>query len=277
MLTKTDLLNVIREQKLAGKVISLHSAYGSFGGIEDGPGTLIDAFIESGCTLLVPTFTYMNDAYPPLAGKKYAQNGVDLNAYQDALNDLTDSFKKGSQQISKEMGIIPKLILARPEAKRGNHPVNSLTAIGPRAVQLVEKQSCLDVYAPFEQCLKEQDAVLLLMGVDFTGTTPIHFAEKLAGRTLFRAWANVIENEIKQVKEVEIGSCSNGFNQLQTASQAIKTGTKVGNSNWQFYPFNRFIETCSNVIRQQPAITQCNNNNCIRCQDAIAGGPIIPH
>ena len=40
--------------------------------------------------------------------------------------------------------------------------------------------------APTNTCYELQDAVLLLMGIEFTGVTPIHYAEQQAGRTLFR-------------------------------------------------------------------------------------------
>ena len=92
MVNKQQLDESIKTLNLDGKVILLHSAYGSFGGVEGGPNCVIDSFLNAGCTLVVPTFTYDNDAYPPKQGKEYAQNGMNLAIYQSASQGLTKSF-----------------------------------------------------------------------------------------------------------------------------------------------------------------------------------------
>jgi len=276
MVTQQQLNESINVLELNNKVIILHSAYGSFGGVEGGPNTIIDCFLNAGCTLLVPTFTYDNDAYPPQQGEKYAQNGMNLTSYQDALNGLTHSFDKNSQQISDSMGVLPKVILSRKESTRSVHPVNSFTAIGPQANQIIKQQTLLDVYGPYQACYELQDAVLLLMGIDFTGVTPIHFAEQKAGRSLFRAWANLQDkNNLKQVVEVSIGSCSDGFNTLKETVAHLEKEQIVSKSKWQCFEFNPFINSIKQQIINQPSITQCENVNCIRCHDAILGGPLL--
>lgn len=274
MVTQQQLDNTIDSLNLNNKVIILHSAYGSFGGVEGGPNTVIDCFLKAGNTLLVPTFTYDNDAYPPKLGKEYAQNGMNLDSYQDALQGLTHNFDQNSQQISDSMGVLPKVILSRQESIRGEHPVNSFTAIGPQAEKIIKQQSLLDVYGPYQVCYEIQSAVLLLMGIDFTGVTPIHFAEQKAGRNLFRAWANILDgNNHKQIVEVSIGSCSDGFNALQKSVAHLNQELLIGNSQWQCFAFTDFINTIKQQIVKKPTITQCENKHCIRCHDAILGGP----
>ncbi|PKF62721.1 AAC(3) family N-acetyltransferase [Psychromonas sp. psych-6C06] len=276
MVTQAQLENAILMHNLTDKVVILHSAYGSFGGVEGGPNTIIDCFLRSGCTLVVPTFTYDNDAYPPKQGDEYLQNGMQLSSYTRALQGLTDSFQINSQQISRAMGVLPKVVLAHSKRVRGVHPVNSFTALGPKAKEIMAQQTLLNVYGPYELCYQQEDAVLLLMGIDFTGVTPIHFAEQLAGRTLFRAWANMqnTDNQ-REVVEVSIGACSSGFNRLQDSVQHLAETTMVGNSLWRSYGFNSFIDTLTEQIKQSPEITHCPDIQCIRCHDAILGGPII--
>lgn len=274
MVTDQQLNETINTLNLANKVIILHSAYGSFGGVEGGPNTIIDCFLQAGCTLVVPTFTYDNDAYPPKQGKEYQQNGMNLDSYQDALNGLSHSFDQSSQQISDSMGVLPKVILAREKSVRGFHPVNSFTAIGPQAQHIIKQQNLLAVYGPYQLCYELENSVLLLMGIDFTGVTPIHYAEQQAGRRLFRAWANIQDNQSKQqTVEVCIGACSDGFNRLQPSVEHIAEKQLVGNSQWQRFEFNHFIDTVKEQIIALPSITQCKNSNCIRCHDAILGGP----
>lgn len=277
MFSKQALINSLKDNQLENKTIILHSAYGSFTDLEGGPNTLIDSFLELGCTLIVPTFTYDNDAYPPLDGKKYQQNGIDLAIYQDALKGLTGTFIQGNKKISHLMGVIPKLILQRDNAVRGDHPINSFTAIGPKAQSLIKEQAYSSVYGPYQACLEDSDTLLLLMGTDFSATTPIHFAEQLAGRNLFRAWANVAEHSDAeaQVVEVAIGSCSDGFNALTPYVENLNHRTEVAGSQWQIFSFKPFITQLSQFIHDNPKITQCDNKTCIRCRDAILGGPIF--
>lgn len=272
MVQKQNLLDAIKNNKMDGKVISLHSSYKSFGGVEGGPNTIIDAFLESGCTLLVPTFTYDYEAYPPMGGKKYKQNGVDLSLYGEDTKVFAKGYSKNNKDISNSMGIIPKLILGRNETIRGFHPLNSFSAIGSMAKELIETQTFLDVYAPFKKCMEIEGSILLLIGVDFRSNTPIHFAEEFSGRNLFRQWGFLDSGEIA---EVTVGSCSQGFNTLiPYVKDILKTDT-VGQSCWQIYNFKCFITRIAEVIKETPTLTKCENANCKCCKDSILGGPFI--
>lgn len=273
MLTRRDIRNAIIYNKLSGRVISLHSSYKSFGGVEGGADTIIDCFLECGCTLLVPTFTYNNESYPTVKGLKYRQNAFDPEHYDEECKVYRSGFSVERNDISKIMGIIPKLILEREGSFRGNHPLNSFTGIGPKAEKLISKQSYLNVYGPYEECMNDTNAVILLMGIDFTSATPIHFAEMKAGRNMFRSWAYI---EGGDKVEVAIGSCSDGFNSIIPVVKDIKEISTVGQSNWQIYNFKSFINRISDEIKKNNNLTHCGDPECIRCRDAVLGGPIIP-
>ena len=91
------------------------------------------------------------------------------------------------------------------------------------------------------------------MGIDFTGVTAIHYAEQQAGRTLFRAGANIQgKNNSKQVVEVSIGSCSDGFNSLRATLLSFEQKQLVGNSKWSSFEFNNFINVCKQKIITTP-------------------------
>jgi aminoglycoside 3-N-acetyltransferase len=49
----------------------------------------------------------------------------------------------------------------------------------------------------------------------------------------------------------------------------------VGSSQWVIYPFKEFIDIATNAIEEDQAITHCSNTNCIRCNDAVKGGPFL--
>src|SRR6185295_13865210 len=113
--------------------------------------------------------------------------------------------------IDHDMGAIPETLVAWPGHVRGNHPLDSFTAVGPHAAELVAEQAPSDAYAPLRTLIQLQGFVLL-MGVGLERLTLLHLAEKEAGRILFRRWAN---DQYGQPMAVEVGGCSEGFGRLE--------------------------------------------------------------
>jgi aminoglycoside 3-N-acetyltransferase len=264
---RQDILEAIRRHGLAGSVICLHSSLKSFGLLEGGPDTLIRAFVDSGCTLVVPTFTYECEVTPP-ADRIIPQNGRSkTDRYEEAI-----PFRQESGMISSDMGKIPARLLELDGHMRSDHPLNSFAAIGPLAREILAAQDLLDVYGPYERVDALPKAFVVLAGVGLTSTTPVHYAEKRAGHRMFHRWAKTADGS---VVEVEVGSCSDGFDCLDLVVQAVGTTTQVGPSTWRIYPFHAFVETLARAIREDPSLTHCANPDCARCNDAVQGGPIL--
>jgi aminoglycoside N3'-acetyltransferase len=252
---------------LGDSVVCLHSSLRSFGHLAGGAKAVIEAFLNAGCTLVVPAFTYDCEA-PPL--RQILQNGL-----QDApIFDLAQAtpFDQNSAMISREMGAIPARLLEMQGRVRGDHPLNSFAAIGPLAAELIAAQSLLNVYGPLKKAYSYSPAYLVLAGVDLTSATAVHFAEEKAGRRPFRRWAKQGDG---QPAEIEVGSCSDGFNKLGPVVNAIERWALVGESQWRIFPFRAFINAVAEAIVQNPAITHCENLNCARCNDAVKGGPCL--
>ena len=57
-------------------------------------------------------------------------------------------FSTASNAIDRNMGAIPRAVLARPERQRGDHPLASFSAIGPLATDLIGGQHGAAVHAP---------------------------------------------------------------------------------------------------------------------------------
>ena len=152
-----------------------------------------------------------------------------------------------------------------------NHPLNSLCGLGPMAEGLIAEQKPLDVYGPYKKMYADDNAYIVLAGVDLTKSTPIHFAEEKSGRQLFRRWGLSDNQKI----ESEVGSCSNGFENLRPVVKDIETEIVVGCSTWRVYPFRTFINMTVQAMHNDPQITHCENRQCTRCNDAIKGGPIL--
>jgi lincosamide nucleotidyltransferase A/C/D/E len=261
-----QLLEAIRAAGLKNSIVCLHSSLKSFGQLKGGPQTLIDAFLESGCTLLVPTFTYNCEI---AALRSLAQN-----AY-DGEDDFSPGMPYDPEiaMIARDMGAIPAHVLQIEGRARGNHPLNSFAALGPLADELIRAQGPLDVYGPYKAAYAGSvPAYVVLAGVDLTSATPVHFAEERAGRRLFRRWAR---HGKFGLQEVEVGSCSNGFNNLDGALAGIETRVQAGQSEWRVFPLREFVDTLAAVIAGNPSVTHCPDANCLRCHDSVAGGPIL--
>ena len=167
------------------------------------------------------------------------------------------------------MGIFARAVLNHPQSVRGNHPLNSFTAVGPNARQLVERQSAKDVYAPLWD-LVEADGLVLMMGTDLTSATIIHFAEQMAGRNPFIRWALGPAGE---VIPVAAGSCSDGFGNFAELLESEMKATEVGNSRWLCCTAKAIVMICCEAIHMNPMITHCGDPECGRCNDAVKGGP----
>ena len=273
MISKNKIKEAIHELGLSNKEICIHSSMHSFGeDIECGLAGIVEAFRESGCTILVPAFSNMFLEKPI---KKYMpeRNGAgDYSYFLDHEYDETKIFSIQCKDISTEsMGIFAKYVLDHSDSKRGNHPLNSFVALGKSAGRLVEGQNARDVYAPMKQ-LYEDRGYVLLMGVGLDRATIIHYAEQVAGRNLFIRWAN---DERGNVMPVSVGSCSLGFNKLYPVLKNYEKTITIGKSIWTCYQVRDIVDACANEIIKNPFITHCDNPDCDRCNDATAGGPVI--
>lgn len=267
--TYKNIKSTIEKLGIEDSIICLHSSLKSFGHIENGADTLIQAFLDSGCTLVVPTFTYDYDTAPP-SNIRYEQNAYDYELVPP-LNPAK-TFDKNSNIVVKDMGAIPARILQYSYRVRGRHPLNSFTAVGPKAEEVIKEQDFLNVYGPYKKAYRESKVYIILAGVDLTKATPIHYAEERAGRRLFRRWAKYLDNPCV---EVEVGSCSEGFEKLSPVLAPIEKKVFVGVSQWRVFPFKQFIDIASEAIRNDQSITHCEDESCTRCNHAAKGGPIL--
>jgi hypothetical protein len=110
------------------------------------------------------------------------------------------------------------------------------------------------------------------MGVGLNRMTLLHLAEQLAGRNLFRRWANGPDGT---PMEVEVGGCSEGFAQLDPILTPLVKTVRVGRSDWRAFAAGETLRAAAKAIRDRPEITRCSQPSCRRCEDAILGGPVI--
>ncbi len=267
MLTEAELRSSICSLGLSGLPVCLHSSLRSFGWVDQGASTIVEAFLAERCTVLVPTFAD-DFRIPPPEHLRPERNGYDYNRTSESRSTLV--YTPESTVIDKDMGAIPQSIVNMPSRFRGNHPLLSFCAVGPLAAVLIAPQMPVDAFVPLKK-LSEMNGVILLAGVSYRRMTLLHLAEKLAGRTPFRRWANAQDG---QPMMVESGGCSEGFDQFAPVLDQFAKKSCVGSSEWIILPANDVLKTATRLIRETPDITRCANHSCGRCRDALLGGPI---
>ena len=264
---RRTIRGAVLEAGLGGRPVCAHASLRSFGDVEGGADAIVDAFLDEGCTLMVASFSGATFGLPPPSERPFERNGVDELFLAQPMHDRI--YSPDSNEAS-HMGALVDAVLRRPGRSRGDHPLSSFAAVGPLAHELVRRQRPLDIYAPLAELATHGGAVVL-MGVGLTRMTLIHLAEKRSGRTLFRRWANDADgNPIA----VEAGSCSEGFGKLEPALRDLRREVVVGESRWQVFDAHDALDAATSAIRRNPRITHCGQD-CRRCDDATAGGPIL--
>ena len=270
VVTQQDIQHALRALGLAGQVVCLHSSLRSFGEVADGAIAVVQAFLDEGITILVPTFSSVFEVAPP-PHLQFERNGWNYRATSAPRHSSERVFNLEVPDIDRSMGVIPATVLTWSNHMRGNHPLDSFTAVGPQAAKLVGGQTPSDVYAPLA-ALARMKGFVLLMGVGLEKMTLLHLAEKEAGRVLFRRWAN---NEHGQTVAVEVGGCSEGFGKLDASLRPVVREISVGHSKWTLLPAAQALTFAAAAIRADPQITHCGVETCERCNDAVKGGPIL--
>ncbi len=265
-----DIRRTVRGLGISGDPVCVHSSLRSFGWVEGGASTVVSGLLAEGCTVLVPTFSW-TFAIPPPLDMRPRRNGWDYENFKGPTSGIGRVYTPLATEIDKDMGAIPTSVLSIPERVRGNHPLCSFSAVGSLAHHLISTQEPLDMCAPLKM-LAEKNGFILLMGVDLHSLTMIHLAEKAAGRTLFRRWAN--DPMTGKAMQVEVGGCSAGFDSFEPVLWPLMRKAKVGESTWRVFPAKKTLETAIEAISKDPNITRCDDPECERCNDAIMGGPI---
>ena len=261
-----DLVQAIGHLGLSGRPVCVHSSLRSFGHVEGGADTIVDAFLQEAATLLVPSFSWVFSVPPP-SGDRPHRNGTNYD--YDRRSVAMESFTPETNVVDRDMGALPGSVVAHPHRKRGDHPLCSFAAVGPLASDLVGDQRPDSVWAPLERLVHEDGAVIL-MGVGLNRLTLAHLAETAAGRRPLVRWA--LDRDGKIIR-AEVGGCSDGFGGLSAALAGADVA-QVGESRWTVMSARTTLHALSAMIENSPEATRCDDSDCERCLDSMAGGPI---
>lgn len=256
----SDLRHALDRLGLAGRPVIVHASLKNFGTIQGGPRTLIQALASSFSGVIMPTFTYKTMVTP---GVGPPNNGITYGSGKD-LNRMAEPFRLDMPP-DKMMGILPRQLLEEKGVTRTSHPILSFAGLG--VDDLLLAQTLFDPLAPV-RALTEQDGWVLLVNVDHTVNTSIHYGEKLAGRGQFVRWA-MVPGRIVECPGYP--GDSSGFNDIdeyilpQTRRVDLDGGAFI-----QAVPLKRLIEVTVEVIKKDPLALLCQRTDCERC-NAVRG------
>jgi aminoglycoside 3-N-acetyltransferase len=184
-------------------------------------------------------------------------NGITYGAEKD-LNKMAETFTV-DMPADRMMGILPESLRNHPAAKRTTHPILSFAGIG--ADLELGTQTLFEPFAPIG-ALAEQDGWAVLINVDQSVNTSIHYGEKLAGRRQFVRWA-VMNNMI--VECPNFPGDSSGFNAIASYIKPDTRRVDMGEAFIQAIPLQRLLKAVQELIQVDPLALLCHRTDCERC------------
>lgn len=257
MLDYDELKTAFLELGLANQPVIAHASLQPFGYIHNGADTVLMALIDSVQGLIMPTFTYKTMITPDVGPPN---NGILYGADKD-LNKMAQSFTP-DLRADPMMGILPESLRNHPAAQRTAHPILSFAGI--KADVALSTQTLFEPLAPIG-ALAEEDGWAVLINVDHSVNTSIHYGEKLAGRRQFVRWA-VMDNRI--VECPNFPGDSSGFNAIASYIKPDTRRVEIGEAFVQAVPLRRLFDAVQELIKLDPLALLCQRTDCERC-DAI--------
>lgn len=212
---------------------------------------MLNALLDSVRGIIMPAFTYKSMLNPQVGPPK---NGMTYGSETD-LNKMAEAFHP-DMPADKMMGTLAETLRKHPKAKRSMHPILSFAGI--RADAILNSQRMYDPLAPIG-ALAEQDGWALLLGVDQTVNTSIHYAEKVAGRMQFIRWALTRD---KVVECPGFPGDSDGFNAIASALEKYTRRVEIGNALVQAIHLKSLIKVAADQIKENPFALLCQRQDC---------------
>lgn len=254
MLTFTDLRTGLFKLGLSHTSVIAHASLKAFGQVAGGAETLLRATLDSVWALVMPTFTYKTMITPETGP---VNNGLTYGGEGD-LNRMAEPFTP-DLPADRMMGVLPEALRRHPRAHRSLHPILSFAGI--HADPFLAAQSIQNPLGPIG-ALAEADGWILLLGVDHTVNTSIHYAERLAGRTQFLRWA-LLPDRIVECPGFPGDSA--GFDAIAPELVDQSRQVTIGQATVRALPLRGLIEVVDARLRADPLALLCDRSDCERC------------
>jgi aminoglycoside 3-N-acetyltransferase len=151
---------------------------------------------------------------------------------------------------------------------RTAHPILSFAGLNVKDALVAQT-----LYHPFAPIgwLADRAGWVLLLGVDYTVNTSIHYAERMAGRHQFVRWA-LTKRRIVECKGYP--GCSDGFESIRPEMEPVTRRVDVGSSFIEAIPLHSLLEAVETRIKEDPLVLLCQRDVCERCDTVrtVIGG-----
>jgi aminoglycoside 3-N-acetyltransferase len=255
MVSYREFINAFREVGVnLGQPVIVHAALSSVGDIRGGAETALGALLSVARGVMTPTFTYKTMITPEVGPEN---NAIRYGTGKDQ-NRMAEFFQM-DMPADTLMGALAEAVRRHSDAQRSNHPILSFAGINVE--EALEAQTPESPMAPIG-VLAEQNGMVLLIGVNHTVNTSIHYAEYAAGRKQFVRWALTPQG----IRECPgFGGCSDGFEQAAPLLQPFTRTARLGQATLKAIQLTPLITTLTDLIRQQPLALLCSKND-ERCE-----------
>ena len=257
MLAIEDFTSALENLNLGNKPAIAHASLRSFGTIQGGAETVLNALLASVSGLMMPTFTYKTMIIPEVGPPN---NGLAYGMQRD-LNRMAEPFSY-DMPVDPLIGTLSERLRHFPGAMRTAHPILSFAGIN--ANEALNIQTIYDPFAPIGW-LADHDGWVLLLGVNHTVNTSIHYAEKLVGRHQFVRWAYT-QNRVVECHGFP--GCSDGFESIRPDIEQVSRQVEIGDSFIEAIPLQLLFEAVEARIKKDPLALLCQRDDCERC-DAV--------
>ena len=256
MLNLHDLTQAFQSLGIRDMPVIAHASYNSFGGVEGGPQMVVDAMLASFASVIMPTHTYKTMVTPQVGPP---HNGIDYARWYP--HSFGAEFYRPDMPSDPLMGILPETLRRQEDACRSMHPILSFS--GVCADDILATQTIDNPLAPIRKMLS-LDGWVVLIGVNHTVNTSIHFAEKLAGRRQFTRWALTPDGIIACPG---FPGCSAGFEVLAPDVEPFTRKVRAGNATIRAVPLRGLVTVMVERLKRDFKDLICGDLGCERCNE----------
>jgi aminoglycoside 3-N-acetyltransferase len=248
------------------RLLALHSSLSKIGFVQGGAPTVVEALLRGlgpQATVMAPVFTYSFSSigdWPPF------------------------DYEKSPSLV----GAVSEALRRHPQALRSFHPSHSVSAIGPRAVDLTRAHLAstpLGEDSPFHRLARWGGQVLLL-GCDHRSNSLLHVAEVLAGMVYVDIpFSRNQKYESARIKRdgrdivwmdlFQAPGCSRGFYKAEPVLReaGVIVDCQVGRAKSQIFSAQAALDALIPALREKPDLMLCEFNDCEICprrREAVA-------
>jgi aminoglycoside 3-N-acetyltransferase len=259
MLGYDDFKSAFDELSLQQELIIAHASLKPFGYIQGGAEAVLEAMLVSFYSIIMPTFTYKTKIIPDVGPPN---NGITYGSGKDT-NKLAVPFHL-DLRADPMMGMLPETLRNHSSATRTGHPILSFAGVNAGPILFTQT-----IYEPLDPigALGQQDGWAVLINVDHTSNTSIHYAEKLAGRRQFLRWA-LVDNRVVECPNYPGDSM--GFQAIEEYMRFDTRRVDVGDGFIQAVPLRRLFNVVYEILKKDPLALLCERRDCERC-NAVRG------